>query len=99
MAFEHTRLPVFGVQFHPESILTECGYDLLANFLRLAGLTAVDRVKDSGTKRACRADRPAHPHCRHSRSRFDSSSMAETDTPTAAHTSRRQIAGGNRDDA
>ena len=38
MAFEHTRLPVFGVQFHPESILTERGYDLLANFLELAGL-------------------------------------------------------------
>jgi len=37
MAFEHVRYPVFGVQFHPESILTECGYELLANFLRLAG--------------------------------------------------------------
>jgi anthranilate synthase/aminodeoxychorismate synthase-like glutamine amidotransferase len=40
MAFEHKRLPVFGVQFHPESILTESGYELLANFLHLAGLTA-----------------------------------------------------------
>ena len=39
MAFEHTRLPVFGVQFHPEAILTNCGYELLANFLRRAGLT------------------------------------------------------------
>jgi anthranilate synthase/aminodeoxychorismate synthase-like glutamine amidotransferase len=38
MAFEHVRYPVFGVQFHPESILTECGYDLLANFLRLADM-------------------------------------------------------------
>ncbi len=38
MAFEHTKLPVFGVQFHPESILTNCGYELLANFLELAGL-------------------------------------------------------------
>ncbi len=36
MAFEHNRLPVFGVQFHPESILTEFGYELLANFLTLA---------------------------------------------------------------
>jgi anthranilate synthase/aminodeoxychorismate synthase-like glutamine amidotransferase len=38
MAFEHVDHPVYGVQFHPESILTECGYELLANFLRLAGI-------------------------------------------------------------
>jgi anthranilate synthase/aminodeoxychorismate synthase-like glutamine amidotransferase len=38
MAFEHLRFPVYGVQFHPESILTHCGYELVANFLRLAGL-------------------------------------------------------------
>ncbi len=38
MAFRHRGLPVVGVQFHPESILTEAGYPLLANFLRLAGL-------------------------------------------------------------
>ena len=38
MAFEHRRLPVYGVQFHPESILTEFGYEMLANFLRLAGI-------------------------------------------------------------
>jgi anthranilate synthase component II len=38
MAFQHEHLPLFGVQFHPESILTEHGYELLANFMRLAGL-------------------------------------------------------------
>jgi anthranilate synthase/aminodeoxychorismate synthase-like glutamine amidotransferase len=38
MAFAHREWPVFGVQFHPESILTEQGYLLLANFLRLAGV-------------------------------------------------------------
>ncbi len=40
MAIEHVSLPVFGLQFHPESILTEHGYELLANFLRLAGCAA-----------------------------------------------------------
>ena len=38
MAFEHGSRPVFGVQFHPESILTEGGYELLANFLQRIGL-------------------------------------------------------------
>jgi anthranilate synthase/aminodeoxychorismate synthase-like glutamine amidotransferase len=38
MAFEHAQYPVFGVQFHPESILTEHGYHLLANFLRAANI-------------------------------------------------------------
>lgn len=38
MAFAHRELPVVGVQFHPESVLTECGYAMLANFLRLAGI-------------------------------------------------------------
>ena len=33
MALRHTLLPVVGLQFHPESILTENGYDLLAAFL------------------------------------------------------------------
>jgi anthranilate synthase component 2 len=39
MAFEHVRFPVYGVQFHPESILTQHGYALLTNLLKLAGLT------------------------------------------------------------
>ncbi len=39
MAVQHTRYPVYGVQFHPESILTTAGYRVIANFLTLAGLS------------------------------------------------------------
>ncbi len=35
-ALRHRSHPVWGVQFHPESILTECGRDLLVNFLAMA---------------------------------------------------------------
>jgi anthranilate synthase/aminodeoxychorismate synthase-like glutamine amidotransferase len=38
MAVEHQRWPLVGLQFHPESILTECGYQLLINFMNIAGI-------------------------------------------------------------
>ena len=41
MGFRHSALPIHGVQFHPESIATEHGHDLLANFLKLCGIEAV----------------------------------------------------------
>jgi anthranilate synthase component 2 len=36
MAIEHKELPIFGVQFHPESILTPAGGKIIENILRLA---------------------------------------------------------------
>lgn len=41
MGLAHKSLPVHGVQFHPESIATEHGHDLLHNFLELAGAEPV----------------------------------------------------------
>ena len=38
MGFRHATLPIHGVQFHPESIATDHGHAMLANFMRLAGL-------------------------------------------------------------
>lgn len=38
MGFRHAALPIHGVQFHPESIATEHGHAMLANFLRIAGI-------------------------------------------------------------
>ena len=37
MGMKHRSLPTFGVQFHPESILTDAGKALLGNFLRMCG--------------------------------------------------------------
>jgi len=38
MGFRHASLPIHGVQFHPESIATQHGHDLLANFMNVCGL-------------------------------------------------------------
>ncbi|WP_407354904.1 anthranilate synthase component II [Methanolobus sp. WCC5] len=37
MAVEHNKYPVYGLQFHPESILTEQGLRIIKNFLKIAG--------------------------------------------------------------
>ena len=39
MGLSHSELPIHGVQFHPESIASEHGKTLLANFLELAGMS------------------------------------------------------------
>ena len=43
MGFRHETLPIHGVQFHPESIATEHGHALLANFMELAGIKVTER--------------------------------------------------------
>ena len=44
MGVRHETLPIHGVQFHPESIATEHGHAMLANFLRIAGIAVRDRL-------------------------------------------------------
>ena len=44
MGLRHRTLPMEGVQFHPESVLTPDGPHLLANFLRLAGEGEASRL-------------------------------------------------------
>ena len=44
MGVQHRSRPVHGVQFHPESIATECGHELLANFLEIAGVRRLAQV-------------------------------------------------------
>lgn len=47
MGMRHRSAPLEGVQFHPESVLTQHGYRLLANWLtRCGSTTAVDRARD-----------------------------------------------------
>ncbi len=44
MGFRHATLPIHGVQFHPESIATEHGHAMLANFMRIAGMPVKERA-------------------------------------------------------
>ena len=43
MGFRHEELPIHGVQFHPESIATQHGHALLANFLSICGIETRER--------------------------------------------------------
>ena len=64
MGIRHREFPLVGVQFHPESVLTEGGYQLLAQFLELAGLAAASPIpllesqQPSSTEAVDQAGRP-----------------------------------------
>ena len=51
MGVQHVELPIHGVQFHPESILTEGGHRMLANWLACCG-----EPPDEESGRAARAE-------------------------------------------
>ncbi len=57
MALAHRELPIVGLQFHPESILTDSGYDLLSGFLRRAGIAVPASVPSIESER----DEPTSP--------------------------------------
>jgi anthranilate synthase component II len=44
MGIRHATLPIHGVQFHPESIATEHGHAMLANFMRVAGMAVKEWI-------------------------------------------------------
>lgn len=50
MGLEHKKLPIYGVQFHPEAVLTEYGHELLLNFHNIC-----KQWKESKNKEACNA--------------------------------------------
>ncbi len=57
MAIAHETLPIVGVQFHPESILTKPGFRILANFLQIAGISIPNDCPGYGRElRPCRRE-------------------------------------------
>jgi para-aminobenzoate synthetase component 2 len=47
MGVRHASKPIYGVQFHPESVLTEGGYRMLGNWLESIGLEGAMKRSES----------------------------------------------------
>jgi anthranilate synthase component 2 len=62
MGLSHRRYPLHGVQFHPESFLTQHGVGLTANFLRMGPLK--ERLAENAPPRASDAIQPLAADCR-----------------------------------
>lgn len=59
MAVQHQTLPIVGLQFHPESVLTDCGYRLISNFLTLAKIEHATENVDQLQQSQIRSDQTA----------------------------------------
>lgn len=60
MSVEHEAWPVVGVQFHPESILTEHGHQILKNFLTIAGITPLASDANAMCEQLSQQEIPCH---------------------------------------
>ena len=61
MAMQHRSRPLFGVQFHPESVLTQHGRELLSNFARIAGLVPQTCLHRDWTEPTLKSDEGQMP--------------------------------------
>ena len=52
MGLNHKSAPLYGVQFHPESVLTEGGYVMIANWLEVTGLAGAHKIAQTLSPRA-----------------------------------------------
>ena len=48
MGLEHRKMPIYGVQFHPEAVLTEYGRELLMNFHKICERWGAEYAVDTG---------------------------------------------------
>ena len=91
MGLRHRDLPIEGVQFHPESILTEAGHSLLGNFLA----PTVTRLTASGQAGATRRSTTARPSATSDASASASSSRGGARPVAQLAPSPRRAAGGS----